>query len=328
LQSAPPVAPSILPDITLLDRDALADAGHARLIVPVRNLTGLAALANLFPAAREVGAIDGNLTGLAYLLEVDQTIYRQSVFRTPPESFGQVLESGQLFAFLAGASSGVSPVILLQYLAAGGKLVDDGGQPALDASPLAQVLSFYGQAKIRGNVTPELFQLPDQASVWGLYRARQTNLAAVTSTQVITGLDQVSGSKLGAIPTADGKLYTLARGWSWVVVTHDLDRQAAAIALLNFLMNPVNHSQYSQAAHWLPSQPAALAMWSSEDGNLVAFATSLLTNAHAMPDSATRGSPGAAMQTALEAVILNGASPAQAAGHAADLVKAGQGRAP
>lgn len=328
LYTAPPVAPSILPDLALVDRDALAEAARGQLLIPMQSVAQPASVSDLYPAAFETGQIDGILVGLPYLLEVDQVVYRQTVVGHPPASFSDVLESGQLFAFAGGITSGVSPVILLQYLAEGGMLVDDKGSPALDPAALTKVLTFYSQARLRHNVTPELFQLTDSTAVWAMYRDRQANLAAVTSTQYLAGLSQVTSTRAGPIPTDDGKLHALTRGWSWALITKDPDRQAAALALLDFLMTPTNQGRYSQAAGWLPSQPAALTLWASQDTGYPAFAGQLLSSAHVMPDASARISVSAAMQDALEAVILNGATPAQAASRAADEVKTGRASQP
>lgn len=324
LQTGPPVAPTILPDLALVDRDALVETAHAQLAPPIDGVIGQAYQADLYPAALETGRVGDALEGLPYLVEVDHVAYRQTVLSTPPLTFSQVLETGQLFVFAGGVSSGVSPVVLLQYLAAGGTLANDKGAPAIDPAALTAVLEFYSQARVRHDVTSEVFQLPDTAAVWAVYRDRRANLAAVTSTQYLAGLAQVTSTRAGAIPTSDGKPAALARGWSWLLLAHDPDRQTAALALLNFLMSPANQGRYSEAAHYLPTQPAALALWASQDSGYPAFADQLLTNARPMPDSTARVAIGVAMQDALEAVVLNGVQPAQAATRAADSVNTGQ----
>ncbi len=94
---------------------------------------------------------------------------------------------------------------------------------------------------------------------------------------------------------------------------------AAAMALVNFLMNPVNQGLYSQAANRLPSQPAALVVW-GEDDPYVAAADQLLNYAQPMPDAALQATVGAAIQDALEAVLLKDVLPVQAAAQAEQMV--------
>jgi ABC-type glycerol-3-phosphate transport system substrate-binding protein len=327
LRTAPPVAPSILPDLALLDRPGLIQAGREQLVVPIDTLLDPALLSGLYPVVQGLGTVSDVMVGLPYLLEIEHSVYRETAFNAPPNSFDAILKGQQPYTFPAGALSNVNHTILLQYIAAGGTLTDDQGSPKLDATVLTQILDFHAQAHKKGLVNTALFQIVDPLASWGLYRDRQTNLAAVSSTAYLTERDQVRNTLLTWTPTPDGQPYALATGWSWVVVTHDPDRQAAAMALANFLMNPVNQGRYSQAAHWLPTQRSALAVW-GEDDPYVAFADLLVNNAQPLPDTLIQSTVGAAIQDAFEAVLLNNELPAQAAAQAQQTVDQASGQSP
>jgi ABC-type glycerol-3-phosphate transport system substrate-binding protein len=327
LRTAMPVAPSILPDLALVDQAGLAQARHDQLVVPMETLLDPALLSALYPVVEDIGTVDDMLVGLPYLLEIDHSVYRETVFTAPPNSFDAVLRGQQPFVFPAGTLSGVSNTILLQYIAAGGTWIDDNGAPKLDAAKLTQVLNFYDQAHKKGLVNTTLFQLADAVESWGMYRDRQTNLAVVSSTAYLAERELVRNTQLTWIPTPDGQPYALATGWSWVVVTQEPERQAAAMALLNFLMNPVNQGRYSQAAYGLPSQHAALVVW-GEDDPYVAAADVLLNNAQPMPDAVLQSTVSAAIQDALEAVLLKDVLPVQAAAQAEQAVGETAGQSP
>jgi ABC-type glycerol-3-phosphate transport system substrate-binding protein len=319
LRSAPPVAPGVLPDLALMDRDALVQATGENLIVPIETLIDPAITSALYPVASQLGTVGDRLMGLPYVLEVQHTVYRETAFEEPPASFEAVLAASTPYAFPAGTLGNVSHTFLLQYMAAGGRLANESGVPVLDIVPLTQVLDFYAQAHEAGKVDTALFQITDPAETWRMYLERRAGLAAVTSTLYLTGRSEARSTGLCWIPTPTGEPFALASGWSWVVVTSDPDRQAMAMALINFLMNPVNQGAYTQAAGWLPSQRAALAVWGDDDPYL-AFGNQLLSNAHPLPDSSLRAAVGPAIQDALEDVLLNGVAPAQAAARAAQLV--------
>jgi hypothetical protein len=87
------------------------------------------------------------------------------------------------------------------------------------------------------------------------------------------------------------------------------------MSLVYFLMNPVNQGPYSQAAHKLPTQHAALVVW-GEDDPYVAFADQLMSNAYPIPDTSIQTTIGVAIQDAFEAVLLDEVLPAQAAAQA------------
>jgi ABC-type glycerol-3-phosphate transport system substrate-binding protein len=320
LRSAPPVAPGVLPDLTLLDRDSLADMSREKLLVPIGTLVDPAVVEGLYPVARAVGTIDGDLTGLPYLLEMDHAVYRLSAFRKPPVSYQMVLDDRQPISAPAGASNDVAPVALVEYLAEGGTLQDESGKPALNTAALITVLTYYDNARKLGVFENGNFQFTSAEDSWVAFRDQDSNLALVTSTVYLSHFTGASDAGLMPPPTAAGTPFTLVRGWSWAIITHDPVRQAAAMALVNFLMNPVTQGRYSEAAGWLPSQPGALAVWAQDDGGYQAFAGQMLDSGQAMPDVATRSIVAGAVQDAFEAVLLTGVPPADAAARAEAVV--------
>jgi len=319
LYSAPGVAPGILPDLALLDRAALVQAARDNLIVPIEALIDSALLGDLYPAALELGTVNEQLVGLPYVLQVAHVAYRETLFQAPPNSFEAVLNSPVPYVFPAGTLRNVNETLLLQYMAAGGTLADETGAPFVDPLVLTEVLEFYAAAHEKGVVDPALFQLTDMSESWAQYVSRQAGLAAVTSTAYLKGRAEVRNTGVTWTPTLNGEPYALASGWMWVMVTRDPDRQVAALSLVNHLMNPINQGTYTQAAGWLPSQASALAVWGDSDP-YAAFGDRLLRSAVAFPDATLQASVGAALQDALEAVLLSGMPPFQAAAEAAQKI--------
>jgi ABC-type glycerol-3-phosphate transport system substrate-binding protein len=321
LSTALPVAPDILPDITLLDQDGVAQAATEGLIAPVGMLVDPALLEAMYPAAVSLGTVDGDLYGISYLLEIEHLVYRNTVFRKPPNSFQAILDARQPLIFPAGSSGSVNRTTLLQYMAAGGLLADENdGKPLLNATILTGVLAFYSQAHARGLIGTEIFQVADTTAGWLAYREHRANITVVSSTLYLKERAQVNNTSLTWIPTPKGDPWALATSWLWVMVTRDPDRQAASMALLEFLMEPVNQGRYSQAVHWLPSQYRSLAVWGGTD-SYPAFAGVLLQVAQPLPD--TKLPSSIAIQKALEAVLLDDVMPVQAAAEAEQMVSDG-----
>ena len=316
LRSAPTVAPGVLPDLALLDREALFQAARENLIVPMDGLVDPAILDNLYPAALLLGAVGEQLVGVPYVLQVQHLAYREAIFEDPPNSFEAILDSPVSYIFPAGTASNVNQTILAQYIAAGGSLTGPDGTPLLDAAALTEVLEFYASARERGVIDPSLFQITDLDESWEQYLSRQAGLAAVTSTAYLAERAAVRGTGVTWLPTPDGQPFALATGWLWVVTTSNPTRQAAAMALFNFLMNPVNQGTLTQAAGWLPSQPGALAVWGDAD-RYANFGDLLLRSAVPVPEPGIRGTVGVAIQEALEDVLIGGVPPQQAAADAA-----------
>lgn len=311
LRSAPPVAPAILPDIVLLDREALVVAASEGLIAPLDNLVDQRVRGELFPVAASLGMVENRLVGLPYMLEIQHTIYRTTVFAEPPVGFDDVLEGAAPFFFAAGTVGGVNQTTLAQYLAAGGITANADGTPVLDPGALRLVLTFYSVARENQRLDPAVFQMTDAGQVWTLYDNRQAHLAAITSTLYLSHRADLRNSAVSWIPSADGRPFALATGWLWALATSDPDRQQAAMAVLDYLMEPANHGTYAAAVGWLPSQRAALAVWGDADP-YAAFSNTLLNAAQPLPDAAALGLVGEAIQQSVENVLLNNMLPIQA----------------
>ena len=313
LRTAPPVAPSVMPDIVLLNREALVAAHNESLIVSIDELVDPAVVQELYPAAEELATVNETLVGLPYILDLHHAVYRETLFEEPPTSFADVLESTVPYVFPAGPAGSVNRTLLQQYRAAGGTYVDQDGNPALDVDALRRVLTFYATANDAGRVNTVLFQISDPAETWGMYQSGEAGFSTVSATEYLSNRDELlAATGLVTTPTETGTPFALVDGWMWVVVTNDPERQSAAMLLLNYLMNPVNQGAYTQAAGWLPTQRTALNVWGDTD-NYVSFANTLLNNAEPVPDQGLLDVVGSALQMGFENVLLNGMLPVQAA---------------
>ncbi|NDJ54003.1 MAG: extracellular solute-binding protein [Chloroflexi bacterium] len=318
LRSAPPVAPGVVPDLVLLDREALIQASEDELIFPVGEAFPEDEVANWYTVATDLATVDGQLVGVPYVLDAQHVVYRASLFSSPPNSFEAALDSPVPFVFPANSLSTVNHTLLMQYLAAGGLLADEEGQTRLSENVLANVLFFYTQAIEEGNIDGELFALTENAESWALYREGRAAFAVVSASQYLAESEDVRNTQATWVPTFEGNAITLVTGWSWAIVTPDPDRQQAARDLLTFLMNADNQGEYTEAGSWLPTQPDAFTSWQNE--TYADFAHSLLEAAQLLPSPATLSEIGPPMQDALESVIQDELDAFQAARNAVEAV--------
>lgn len=320
LRTAPDVAPSVVPDLVLLDRSGLTTAQTDELIVPMGDLIDPDVTADLYPIAVEMGTVDGISAGLTYLLNTDHLIYRSTFFPSRvPNTYDAVLAGLTPFAFPAGPLSDINRTTLTQYVAAGGRLIDEEGNPVIDVEPLTDMLAFYADAKRLDVVDTSLFQIGDTSETLQLYRDRQVTLAEVNARDYLLLRETTPNTSPTWTPTADGEPFTLVTGWSWAVTTQDADRQERATIFINFLMNPVVHGNYTLAAGWIPSQPTALEVWGDDDP-YVEFANVIIASSQVLPAQSVRSVAGEAIQQAVEEVLLDDTLPVQAANQAANAV--------
>ena len=227
-----------------------------------------------------------------------------------------------IFPAASSSSSSVNDTTLLQYLASSGSLTDESGNPFVDVAALTEVLTFYEQARDNAILNTSVLQYASTADTWNAYIQGAGDLAEVNSRVYLAGRFETRNTSPTFMVTALGKPVTLVDGWLWVLLTSDPQRQASALALIDWLMEPANHGRFSQAAGYLPSQPSALSVWGDDDP-YVPFVNTLMQNATILPDPEIEDAIGVALQDALEDVLLSGSSAVEAANAAAAAVNTG-----
>ncbi|MBZ0281509.1 MAG: extracellular solute-binding protein [Anaerolineae bacterium] len=315
LKSASTVAPGALPDITLLRRSDLLAAAQSGLIQPLEGTVTSAILGDLYPAALELGQVNNMLYGLPYGLEVEHIAYRSVVLSGNFATFEDVLLNRQTFVFPAAVVEGISDVLLLQYLSAGGTQVElQVGQ--INAEALRTVLDFY-QAAVEGGAIQSTVLNYDRPEDYlaGLIDG-SVNAAVVSSTHYLDLLARGQQLESAPIPLFEGDPMTIINGWMWVIVTKDKNRQLQAAHFLDWVFDASRLAAYTRAINMLPPLRAAMRLWQVDGYN--SFAVQLLTNAH-LPFAASPGNAPRAMQTALAAVISGQRTAEEAVADAIDV---------
>lgn len=312
LRTALAVAPRAAPDLTLMRRSDMIAAATEGLIVPLEEWLPADILTGLAPGARALGEIDGVLYGLPYVLNIYHVVYRLSVFDAPLLTFDDVLERQPEYLFPAGTGAGtlVGWTVLLQYLAAGGSLVDVAGNPALNRDALLTVLEYYEQAVALDIFDPALLDYAQFDVYWDAFEAGEANMIMVDTATYLKRREDVPNAGLAPIPTHDGSPLTALDGWMWVLTTQDPDHQRQARAFLSWMMRINQHSDFTETVGLLPSQVGALRLW--DDVEYALFAQDLLAAAVIIPAAQRNNSAAVALQTGLVAV-LNGTPARQAA---------------
>lgn len=298
LRSTLSVAPAALPDLVLLDRADLVSAASAGQVQQLEGRLAEELVSDFFPVAREMGAVNGELYGAAYVLDAQHLVFRQAAFKTPPARLADILSGPAPYLFPAGNSD----TIVGQYLAGGGRLVDDEGRPVVDEGPLLAALRFYEQG-IKANVIPLTtleFDHPDDYIEDFL--DGMSSVVNINASTYLRRRSEMPNVGVARIPAPETPSVTVVTGWSWAMVTTDPDRQVLVVELLNWLLQPERQGAFSRASRVLPSQHTALQIWGDEAYS--AFAESLLADAVLRPASAERASTAQALQEALRDVLL------------------------
>jgi ABC-type glycerol-3-phosphate transport system substrate-binding protein len=296
LRAARQVAPGALPDLTLLRRADLFAAVDAGLIQPM-SAVPRALLNSLHPSALRLGQISGTVYGLPYALIIQHMAYRPEVLSGTFARFDDVLTNRQPLVFPAGGDDGLN-IVLLQYLAAGGRTSDlENGRLNRDA--LLTVFTFYQRARDEELVGTSLLNYMRTADYIDLLVDGDINAAALDSSSFLTALARGRALTAALLPMPDGETLTLLDGWMWVLVTGDVERQAAALELLNWMTDAERQAAYTRAVNVIPAGRDALALWDAAEYST--FAAELLNNTRTLPIRS--GTLFTALQDALAAVI-------------------------
>jgi ABC-type glycerol-3-phosphate transport system substrate-binding protein len=311
LRAASPVAPNVLPDIIALDNADLETAARSGLIQPIRQLLPAQLIDDLYPFARDLGSFNGELYGVVYSADLEHLATTAST--TPlPQTWDDLLETSRRYLFPLGSSNTVSDAVLTHYLSAGGRLADDKGNPVLDEVALRTLLQTYLDARDAGVLPANFSELDSADKVWNMWRGLGTATANLNATRYLSVEARLPDLQVGDLPTLIQPARSLGRGWSYAIVTTDPRRQTAAAQLLQQLLSPQNDGEWTRAAGVLPGRAAALAQW-DQTAPYTTFAGRQLARAQALPSASIRAVVGPVLRKAIDDVLADRATPAEAA---------------
>jgi ABC-type glycerol-3-phosphate transport system substrate-binding protein len=259
------VAPDVLPDIAVLDSRLLPQAVAEGVIQPLDDLLSPETVASLFPAARELGLVDGVLMGVPFMLDFEHVVYNTAILTdTVPSTWEVVLDSGGPYLFPA-AEDAPMDAVLSHYLAAGGTLYDQAGDPRFEIDPLTEVFRFYQSANGQQVIPAAMLQTHSLAESWNAYLSGNALIAHVNAALFLAGRDDLLNTAVAPIPGPEQAAPPLVSGWHWVIATSDPSHQHLAAELINWLMEVENLGVWSYASRWLPASSGALDIWPTDD---------------------------------------------------------------
>jgi hypothetical protein len=265
-------------------------------------------IAALSPNLQQLGTVNGLLYGLPYLMDVQHMVAGPDALVTAPTRIEDVITAGTPMLFPGRPRSGrvVNDTILMLYLAAGGRLIDDEGLPTLAEAALRQSLRWVDDAlqnevfsdSILNYRTPSdyLDELTGRADAFGL-----------VDSSVFLRTEALADYRVLPVPTTDVQTLVFVDGWVWILLTADENRQEQASEFVSFMMQTDQLIDVGLATQTLPVQERAL---NALDTDYIESIQALLTGTIFV--EGRRNQAAVALQAAFESVI-NGVSPNEAA---------------
>ena len=334
LRSASQVAPSVLPDLVVLDGVDLASAARAGVLVPLDGRVSPELVNDLLPAARAAGTVDGQLVGIPFQMDAPHLVYNTTQLPMAPLGWTDVLSHTASYMFPTQGRNGlVNDAFLIQYLAAGGRFQDDQGAPMLDEAALRAVLDYYAAAVRAGILAPQGLEAGDPEDIVPLVAAAKLGMAQVAAHRFLVdslSLAEGPGAQQGAagtlqnaqyadIPTRDGKPLTIGRGWALAIVTRDPAQQATALRLVEWLLSPANNAIWNQTVRYIPTRYTAFRVLEGSDA-YYPFLQHLMEVAVPPPAFLEYDQLSRILQQSVVAVLRGEATPEKAAADAVDAV--------
>jgi ABC-type glycerol-3-phosphate transport system substrate-binding protein len=282
----------------LIRRQDLRMAVQAGLAQPLDGRLAAAVTSDLYTAALRLGQVNGKLFALPYTLEVLHIAYRP-----PPTNFAyfeDVIDAGRRLVMPLGQVNGISDEFLVQYLAAGGSMVN-GNLGPLNVDALQTVLEFYEQAVAAGVIDTSVLNYPTPQDYQAGLLDERIQAAVVTSKMYLDLLAAGQELETSPLPVDSGLPTTSIDGWMWLLTAKSPDRQQAALRFLQWMFDSERQAAYTRAIAMLPSTQSAMNSWGNS--SYTDFVDSILVNAVLPLDDNEGNSSARILQNALIAVI-------------------------
>lgn len=283
------VAPGTLPDLIALPARAVPAAANDQLIFAIDGFVEPAVLETLYPVSSGQVLRDGSLYGLPFAeTGLSHLVYPTRVVTDGVPLLWNDFISGTARTLLLPADSPEGAMLGLQfYLAEGGTLVNEAGQPDLQIEPLTRALEAIGAGKPNLLQSQQLRTLEES---WQLYLNGTSNHVWMRSdflqAQPPEGEGALPAAQLergfAPVPGPAGPLTPLVNTWVWAVSADGAARQALATELLLHLTEPQNMADWTAQSHVLPTRRDVLAQLGEVDPYLQ-FAAEELERALPMP---------------------------------------------
>lgn len=310
LRSAQRVAPAILPDLILIDTQQLWQVADFELLQPLdrqqfsRNF-------EFYPFAINAVTYQEQLVGVPYLAELTHMVAHSGEMPTMPRTWEEFYTIGEPLFFAAGKSEIFNEFTYQQYFGAGGQVLET--QP-LDSDALLAFFTFLADAQDQNLILDAVLGITNSNAVWDAFIAEDRGVAVTSTHAILEHWDAFNNEAMQYGPLFGRNNVTTpsARIWAFVVIANDPQQQELSLALLQALLSPEIHSQWSRVAMQIPTQPSAFELWRSSIA-YHGFLEQQLAVAYTFPSSRRFADLNRRLQYGQEFVLRKEMTPEEAA---------------
>ncbi len=320
LRTAGEVAPSILPDVAIIDASSLEPALVDNLLQGLDGRLDRSIVRDLLPAARRMGTVNDTLAGVPIGIDMEHTVYNTQVFTETPVVWTDLLSKNTPYLFPARGVNGlVNDATLSQYFSAGGELLDSDGNPKIDDHVLLDVLEFYRQAVASNIISSSVLEAATTEELWPRYLEGEAGSAQISVRQNLTDRDLLTNTAFGPPPRQNPTDIPVAilHGWVLVLITDDINRQDAALRLMESFLSPAQNATWNELNKSIPVRDTVYRQLAGNDPYWE-FLAEQLNTAQSEPGFTEYDRMGRIIQQAVEQVIRGESTPNEATATALD----------
>jgi hypothetical protein len=276
LNTANRVAPSVLPDVILLNRSDMETAAIKGLLVPFENFPPSGEIQGIFAGFETPGKLQGSTFGIPAagdgLFVIDKKFDGEQL-----PAWKDILSSSLKIGMNLNDPN--ATVFIALYLSAGGELTDENGKPHIDQAIFTQLLTFIRETRIQSAFPDWSLLASDWTEVSKRFENGESDMEINWySSTIKNGLDQY---RYHALPGLSDSSATKLSGWYWSIANPALDRPSIRMELLSFLSKPVFASPWSNIAGYLPVSNQEWPIFGSSSTEMQA----VLDSAKPVPDT-------------------------------------------
>jgi ABC-type glycerol-3-phosphate transport system substrate-binding protein len=289
LRTGGTVAPTILPDVVALPTGVMADPAVRQLLFPIDGLIDPIVAADAYPNAAAQVADGDRLFGVPFAAAgLPHLVYAPvAITGTVPLEWTAFISDTNHTLVLPADSRDGALFGLEFYLAEGGTLVNEAGQPDLQAEPLARALQ---QIALRPENLLQSRQLKTLDEAWQYFQVGRSGFLWVRADYYLGRRAELAAAPgapelaYSRVPGPTGPLTPLTTTWAWAITTADPARQALAMAFIQSLIDAEALAGWAELSQLLPARREAMSLL-AEGSDYYRFAGEELERARAMPIS-------------------------------------------
>ncbi len=307
LRTAHAVAPKILPDLAVLDAKEAYKGIETGSLQPIEGLLSASFVKDLYRFAQETGWEGDHWYTLFLQADVEHLATNPAACSLEASTWNEILSNKCVYLFPAAGEGGLpSDAEILHFFGSGGGWKKDESLQ-FDEDSLRSLFSFYREGRDTGVIPKSVLKYATNDDCWTAFLAEKGTATQVDSSRYLTDRGLLREVSFMPVPTLKGRTASMADGWVVGIVTSDPARQQAAVALVEWLMEPQWYGEWCDSARMLPATRSGMKVWSEKQGAdpYVDFLKSLLENAVPRPGGPAYEKSARKLHKAIQTMLGN-----------------------